>query len=149
MCVRFIAANIRVAPLGGMTIPRLELLSALLLSKLIVNVQAALQPETTLGDPICYTESRVALYWIQGCNQEWRQFVENQVTSICASVPRRCWGHCPGKKNPADIPSRGMTVSELSRSRLWLSGPDWLCTSRNLPDKEMDTDTSQKNAVRK
>ena len=64
VCVRFIAAKTRVAPLGGMTIPRLELLSALFLSKLIVNVQAALQPETTLGDPMCYTDSRVALYWI-------------------------------------------------------------------------------------
>ena len=56
MCVRFIAAKTRVAPLGGMTIPRLELLSALL-SKLIVNVQAALQPETTLGDLMYYTDS--------------------------------------------------------------------------------------------
>ena len=57
VCVRFIAAKTHVAPLGGMTIPRLELLSALLLSKLIVNVQAALQPETTLGDLMCYTDS--------------------------------------------------------------------------------------------
>ena len=64
VCVRFIAAKTRVALLGGMTIPCLELLSALL-SKLSVNVQAALQPETTLDDPMCYTDSRVALYWIR------------------------------------------------------------------------------------
>ena len=24
---------------------------------------------------------------------------------------------------------------------MWLSGPDWLCTSQDLPDEEMDTDT--------
>ena len=77
VCVRFVAAKTRVAPLGGMMIPRLELLSALLLSKLIVGVRAALQTEMTLGDPVCYTDSRVALYWIRGCNQEWKQFVEN------------------------------------------------------------------------
>ena len=59
MCVRFIAAKTRVALLGGMTIPCLESLSALLLSKLSVNVQAALQPKTTLDDPMCYTDSRV------------------------------------------------------------------------------------------
>ena len=54
--------------------------------------------------------------------------------------PTSVLGTLPGKENPADIPSRGMTASELSRSHLWLSGPDWLCTSRDLPD-EMDTDT--------
>ena len=47
MYARFLAAKTRVAPLGGMTIPRLKLLSALLLSRLIVNVQVALQPEVT------------------------------------------------------------------------------------------------------
>ena len=140
VCVRFIAAKTRVAPLGGMTIPRLELLSALLLSKLIVGVRAALQTEMTLGDPVCYTDSRVALYWIRGCNQEWKQFVENRVSNIRASVPLRCWGHCPGKENPADIPSRGMTASDLSRNCLWLDGPDWLHTSEDLPNKDVDTD---------
>ena len=64
--------------------------------------------------------------------------MENQVNNICASVPPQCWGHYPGKENPA----RTMTASELSRNRLWLSGPDWLCTSHDRPDKEeMDTDT--------
>ena len=66
--------------------------------------------------------------------------VENRVNSIRASVPPQCWRHCPGKENPADIPSRGMTASELSRNRLWLSGPDWLSTSQDLPDEDMGTD---------
>ena len=124
--VRFLAAKTRVSPLGGMTIPRLELLSALLLSKLIVGIRIALQSELSLGDPVCYTDSRVELYWIQGCDQELKQFVENRATSIRASVPAQHWRHCSGKENPADIPSRGMTASELSRSHLWLNGPEWL-----------------------
>ena len=41
-------------------------------------------------------------------------------------VPGDSWRHCPGKENPADIPSRGVTPLELSRSTLWLHGPDWL-----------------------
>lgn len=55
VCVRFVAAKTRVAPLGGMTIPRLELLSALLLSKLIVSVRIALQPESMI---LCVTLTR-------------------------------------------------------------------------------------------
>ena len=141
VCVRFVAAKTRIAPLGGMMIPCLELLSAFLLFKLIVNVEVALQPKAKLGNPVCYTDSRVALYWIQGCNQEWKQFVENQVNSIRASVPPQCWGHCPGKENPANIPSRGMTASELLSNHLWLNGPDWLYTGQDLPVEGMDTDS--------
>ena len=99
-----------------MTIPHLELLSALLLSKLVVSVQDALQSELSLNDPVCYTDSKVVLCWIKGCSQEWKQFVENCVTSICASIPAQHWRHCPGEDNPADIPSRGMTASELSKN---------------------------------
>lgn len=47
--------------------------------------------------------------------------------------------YCPGSKNPADIPSRGMTASELLESELWLNGPDWLCTSQNLLEAETAT----------
>ena len=35
-------------------------------------------------------------------------------------------GHVPGKENPADIGSRGMTASSLQQSALWWEGPDWL-----------------------
>ena len=75
--VRFVAAKTRVAPVLGMTIPRLELLSALVLSKLISGIHAALKTELKLGDPVCITDSMLALFWIQGTRHEWKQFVEN------------------------------------------------------------------------
>lgn len=68
----------------------------------------------------------MALCWIQGQNQAWKQFVENRVITIRSLVPARLWNHCPGKLNPADIPSRGTTASELQENPLWLNGPDWL-----------------------
>ena len=88
MYVRYVAAKTRVAQLKGMTIPRMELLSALLFAKLIVSVRTALQAELTLhSEPVCYTDSKISFYWIQGTNQEWRQFVENRVVSIHFLVP--------------------------------------------------------------
>ena len=58
--------------------------------------------------------------------KEWRPFVQNRVNEIRKMVPIECWHHCPGRENPADIPSRGMMPSELSGNRLWRHGPNWL-----------------------
>lgn len=52
--------------------------------------------------------------------------MESRVTAIRALVEPACWQHCPGKDNPADIPSRGMDSSALFESTIWLCGPDWL-----------------------
>lgn len=60
---QFLCSKIRVAPSKGVTIPRLELLSALLLARLISTVKCALESEITLDSIICYTDSQVALCW--------------------------------------------------------------------------------------
>ena len=127
--VRLVASKTRVAPAKGMTIPRLELLAALLLSKLMVSVRCALEPELALNDPSCFTDSKVTLYWIQGQTKEWKQFVQNRVREIRRLLPIHVWKHCSGHENPADIPSRGMNLSELVNNPLWLNGPKWLCNS--------------------
>ena len=137
--VRIVAAKTRVCPVKGMTIPRLELLSALLLSRLISSVHNALKVDLTLpDDPICFTDSKVALHWIKGQTQEWKQFVNNRVNATRALVAPRCWSHCAGSDNPADIPSRGMAASELANSLLWFHGPTWLREPITLPDEIKD-----------
>ncbi len=140
--VKFLATKTRVAPVGGITIPRLELLSAVLLSKLITSIRAALEPELSLDDHVCFTDSKVSLYWIQGVNHEWKQFVENRVATIRRLVQPQNWRHCPGRENPADIPSRGMSVSALTETPIWLQGPDWL-HSKEGPPEESDVYTSE------
>ena len=133
--VRILAAKTRVGPIGGLTIPWLELLSALLLSKLVDNVKSALQSQLCLDDPMCFSDSKVSLFWIQGTDHEWKQFVENRVKTIRSLVPPQHWNHCPGKENPADIPSRGMSISELAENPLWLHGPEWLYSSGELEEQ--------------
>ena len=92
MYVRFVAAKTRVAPQEGMRIPHLELLSTLVLTKLIVSVHAALQAELTLhSEPVCYTDSNISFYWIQVTNREWRQFVENHVVSTIPTLETLSW----------------------------------------------------------
>ena len=69
---RFVTCKTRVSPVCQPTIPRLELLSALLLSKLMATTTAALSPRLTLGQLSYYSNSEVALYWIRGLQKEWK-----------------------------------------------------------------------------
>ena len=124
--VNFVASKTRVAPTNKQTIPRLELLSALLLAKLVSSISMAIESEVQLQKHCCFTDSKVALYWIKGTTKEWKPFVENRVNEVRKLVPAECWRHCPGKGNPADIPSRGITPAELVSCKLWRHGPDWL-----------------------
>lgn len=66
----------------GLTIPRLELLSAHMVVNLKVNVKVAFEkmPVTGLNG---WLDSTVALFWINGTGQ-YKQFVENQVQKISA-----------------------------------------------------------------
>lgn len=126
--VELIASKTRVSPNSvKLTIPRLELLAALLLSKLIVSIQKALVSEMTIDELICYTDSKVVFHWIHGSDRkQWKQFVESRVLKIVQAVPARCWRHCSGSTNPADIPSRGMLPNELVNNPIWFNGPEWL-----------------------
>ena len=129
----------RVAPLTQQTIPRLELLSSLLLARLMAHVIVALQTVIKVQLGLCFTDSKVALYWIQGEGKEWKQFVHNRVTEIRQLVPAANWSHCPGRENPADIPSRGVSPKELKMSLLWRHGPDWL---RSIPSVSRSEETT-------
>ena len=139
--VRFVTSKTRVTPRRELTIPRLELLSALLLARLLDSVTKGLSPNLCLNQPTCYTDSQVALYWIVGHGKEWKQFVNNRVLEIRELVPVGCWHHCPGIDNPVDIPLRGLSPTELSASRLWHCGPDWLqeASDESPVVKEMPT----------
>ena len=55
--VEFVASKTRVSPVERQTIPRLELLSALLLANLMASVLTALEREITFNSITCFTDS--------------------------------------------------------------------------------------------
>ena len=136
--VKFVAAKTRVSPIHGQTIPRLELLSA----QIDANVTCSLEQVLPLDEPLCFSDSKVALFWIQGINKEWKPFVQNRMIEIRKLLPVNSWRHCPGQLNPADIPSRGATLLELVGNSLWHDGPSWL---RGMETDEPTTDMSMPN----
>ena len=110
-----------------MTIPRMELCGALLLSNLMAHVKEAL---SNLPDEFFYyfTDSLNVLYWLRSNSSDWPIFVSNRLEQILQSSSPDKWRHVPSELNPADIPSRGCNLSCLcdngSKRDLFYHGPD-------------------------
>ncbi|XP_043288383.1 uncharacterized protein [Venturia canescens] len=122
-----VCSKTKVAPIKRLTIPRLELAAALLVAKLAKYVRDTLQ----LRDSRVYlwTDSTVTLTWVTSHPSRWKDFVRNRVSSIQELIPQGQWRFIPGRDNPADCASRGLTVSQLEQFQLWWNGPHWLVKS--------------------
>ena len=71
--VTFVTSKSRIAPTKGKhTIPRLELLGNLILSRLMVSVSEALNDEVIINEKYYWTDSMVALVWIKSKEKEFK-----------------------------------------------------------------------------
>ena len=127
---RLLCSKTRVAPLKSLSIPRLELMSARILSVLMETVKSALSSQVKVDCTRYWLDSKTALYWIFN-NGTWKQFVQHRVNEILGLSKKEEWGHVSGVENPADLGSRGVTPEQLKESKLWWEGPQWLREGEN------------------
>ena len=136
-----LSSKTRVAPLTRQSIPRLELLSGVILARLVSSVKEALASQITIDKTHLWLDSNTAICWIKG-SKEWKQFVQNRVNEILSLTEESMWNHCPGIENPADIGSRGESAAKLKSNVLWWKGPSWLSEPmRNWPSSEECSET--------
>mgnify|MGYP002259925977 FL=1 len=134
--VRMLTSKTRVAPLKELSIPRLELMAALVMVKLVVSAEAALAAQAKVKRLKLWLDSKTALFWIRN-RGEWKQFVKRRVNEILKMSGKGDWRYCPSRENPADIGSRGMTALDLKQSVLWWKGPSWLWSRRIIGLKKI------------
>lgn len=120
----FLCSKSKVAPIGRVTIPKLELSAARLLCDLALKIEEC--TEYTIHEKYYWSDSEVALWWIQKNPASFKPFVANRVNAIQQLSSISQWNHIPGSENPADIVSRGMSVQDLIESDLWFKGPSFL-----------------------
>ncbi|GFS73635.1 integrase catalytic domain-containing protein [Trichonephila clavipes] len=102
--VKLVTSKSRVAPLNCVTLPRLELLGALVAARLASK----------------------------GNKTRRKQLVANRVNEITSLTDPHSWYHCAGKENPAYFLSRGLSADCLVSNSRWRTGAEFLSDSEFL-----------------
>ncbi|GBM46537.1 hypothetical protein AVEN_17925-1 [Araneus ventricosus] len=121
----FIMSKSRLAPLKKLTLPRLELLGALISARMGHYLQDTF-PMLKRENIFYWSDSQICIHWIKGKADDWKQFVRNRVSEIKEKTNPNRWHHCAGKFNPADKLTRGISAHALVNDEIWFSGPPWL-----------------------
>ncbi|XP_062703578.1 uncharacterized protein LOC134286032 [Aedes albopictus] len=142
--VSLLCSKSRIAPLSPLTIPRLELCAALLLSRLVPKCVGSLKMEI---QRIClWSDSNIVLAWLKRLPND--VFVRNRVMEINSATQGFIWSYVRSEDNPADVVSRGQLPQTLASNSLWWNGPTFLKLPQYevlipdpLPESEMPDDT--------
>ena len=111
--MRLIASKTRIAPSKAHTIPRLELMTTLLLARLVTSVNKALMKTIQITRVFCWSDSQIALWWIKHGSNVHKQFIQNRATEIRALIVKEKWGYCPTTVNLSDPASRGCRCARI------------------------------------
>ena len=67
-----LTAKSKIVPNRKLTVPKLELMSCLLLSRLIVSVRKALSVQVKILNVVSWSDSKVSLYWVKSVTKKWK-----------------------------------------------------------------------------
>lgn len=143
-----VASKTRVAPLSATSIPRLELMGTVLGLRLALSVAKVLKIDQSVLT--FWSDSMNVLWWIRKPSRSFRPFIANRIGEIHDSSSPTQWRHVSPHQNPADLPTRGMSVTEVKRSEIWWKGPNFLSMPEDTwPKTEIDVTPEATLEVRK
>ena len=105
-----------------LTVPRLELMAAVLAANLGSKMATELDFKVK---HFYYSDSKAVLGYIANSSKRFHMFVANRVSEIRDLSAVESWRHVVGESNPADLASRGLMPSEIFASS-WFTGPSFL-----------------------
>ena len=125
----FLMGKSRLAHLKPMTVPRLELLAAVLAVQLNKTLKEDLDIAVTRS--IFWTDSTCVLQYIRNTSKRFHTFVANRLAIIHENSTSHQWRHVGSELNPADDASRGISIDEMNVNSRWFNGPQFLTQREN------------------
>ncbi|XP_062713168.1 uncharacterized protein LOC134290142 [Aedes albopictus] len=136
--VALVSAKSKVAPLQYMSIPRMELLAAVLGARLAASVKS--NHSVQIKRVFYHIDSATVLSWIRSDHRRYKQFVAYRIGDILSLTNPNEWGWVATKNNIADVLTKwGKNGPPLETGSEWVRGPDILyqsqqdCYQRGLP----------------
>ena len=112
---------------GNVTIPRAELNGVLLMTQMIPHLVKSLSSVYKITKIFFWTDASIVFAWIKNVQKKYEKYVQKRLEQIRDVVNE--FGELklvPSKLNPADVGTRGLTPQELSESKFWFLGPEFL-----------------------
>ena len=119
----YLIGKCKVAPIKQISIPKLELETAVIGVRLLSTIMK--ESSFYITRSTLWTHSQVVLDWLSSTKKQ-PVFVANRLKEILASTDAYQWKHVTTKENPADHGTRGLNPDEIPAN--WLTAPALLST---------------------
>ncbi|XP_071153450.1 uncharacterized protein [Mytilus edulis] len=124
-----VMAKSRVAPVKNLTLPQLELMAAVIGTRLASHVKSTFECKNVFF----WSDSCIVLHWLKS-SKPLKRFIANRVREITESTNQHEWRYCPTEYNPADLLTRGIDADQYINSVIWKKGPNWLTNQTKWPE---------------
>ena len=85
-----LTAKSKIVPSKKLTVLRLQLMSCFLLLRFLLLVIKTLSVEVNITKFVCWSDSKIAFWWIKSVNKKMEVWVENSLTEIRENIEVDC-----------------------------------------------------------
>ena len=130
------------------TIPRLELQTALLASRIKLTVSQEM--DIHIDNIYLWSDSKTVLIYLRNTNTDFGPCIMRRCNEIRQNINLQDWNYIPTDLNIDDVLSQGILLENLDVRSSWFTGPNFMKEASliyNFESSENDRDTTETAAA--